>query len=298
MTSVILHGGLGNQLFQYATGRAHSLRTDSPLYMNMSQFHKDRGPDVAERSLNLDAFDLPVEYVNNSSTWGPNWKLFERLPQTVATVSQPLATRLFNLYVEDRSLRFDPHVVQLPSDIILDGYWQSEQYFSDFDEKLRNEIFVHNSISDKNRQWYDCITDTDSVSVHVRRGDYVSLGWALPSIYYRNALNRIYNKTDVTDLFFFSDDMNWVRTNCEELLPEERDINVHYIECNNGETAYEDLRLMRSCDHHIIANSSFSWWGAWLDKSNQKQIVAPNFWVYDQVDNLDIVPNRWETAAW
>jgi len=206
--------------------------------------------------------------------------------------------RFFKLYVENRSLTFDPCVTELPGDVTLDGYWQSEQYFDDFTEMLRNEITVHDPVSGENRQWYERISETDSVSVHVRRGDYVSLGWALPPAYYRNALNLIRHKTGATSLYFFSDNMNWVRSHHHKLFPNGGDFNVNYVECNGGETAYEDLRLMRTCDHHIVANSSFSWWGAWLDESEAKQIVAPDYWVHDSVDHLDIVPNRWTTVDW
>jgi hypothetical protein len=297
MVLVILQGGLGNQLFQYATGRAHSLRTDSDLYIDISRFDRAHGPDVAKRSLYLDAFNLTVKYVKESSICELDRTIVKQISRAVAKVSPQLATRLFNLYVEKRSLKFDPRVTELPGDVMLEGYWQSELYFNDFDETLRHELSVRNPVRGKNRWWYKRIVDTDSVSVHVRRGDYVALEWALPPAYYRNALNFIHRETEATNLFFFSDDMDWVRTHSQELLPDCSNFNVNYVECNDGETAHEDLRLMRTCDHHVVANSSFSWWGAWLDESKTKQIVAPNHWVHDSVDRLDIVPDRWTTVG-
>ncbi|WP_192812428.1 alpha-1,2-fucosyltransferase [Halorubrum sp. T3] len=202
------------------------------------------------------------------------------------------------MYVEDQSLTFDPNVPNLPGNVTLDGYWQSERYFTEFTETLRREITVRNPVSGENQRWYDLISDTGSVSVHVRRGDYVDLGWALPPSYYRNALNQIQDETDVTDLFFFSDNIDWIRTNQKDLVPDHSDTNVHYVECNDGETAHEDLRLMRACDHHIVANSSFSWWGAWLDNSETKIVIAPDYWVHDPVNHLDIIPDRWDTVSW
>jgi hypothetical protein len=221
-----------------------------------------------------------------------------RLPRIIASVNQPIATRIFKLFIEYKSLKFDPRVPKLPGDVTLDGYWQSERYFDDFVEVLRREITVRDPVSGKNEQWYKQINSTDSVSVHIRRGDYVSLEWALPPTYYRNALARIHSTSDAANLFFFSDDMDWVRDNREELVPDYSDYDVHYVECNDGKAAHEDLRLMRACDHHVVANSSFSWWGAWLDDSETKHIVAPNYWVHDFVGNLDIVPNRWHTSGW
>ena len=297
MVSVILRGGLGNQLFQYATGRAHALRTGSDLSIYLSRLQHDSGSDVAKRSLQIDAFELPVEYVGGGPTFSVGGWSFERISRIVASIDQSLAVRLFNLYVEDQTLTFDPVVLELPGDITLDGYWQSERYFDEFAETLRHEISVSDPVSGVNRQWYDRISSANSVSVHVRRGDYVSLGWALPPEYYRDALNRIRSDTGATDLFFFSDDMDWVRTHKSALVAD-NDYEVHFVECNDGETAHEDLRLMRSCDHHVIANSSFSWWGAWLDDSETKHVVAPDYWVHDSVEQLDIVPDRWTTVGW
>jgi hypothetical protein len=298
MVTIILRGGLGNQLFQYATGRAHSLRTDSDLYIDTSQFNRNLGPDVAKQSLHLDTFDLPVESVQEPSKDGLNWKISGKIRRVVAIAAPQLAIYLFNLYVENRSLMFDSNVINLPGDVTLDGYWQSEQYFDDFTETLRREISVCNPLRGENSRWYERISNTDSISVHVRRGDYVSLGRELPQIYYRNALDHIYRETEATSIFFFSDDMSWIRDHIQKLLPESIEFNINYIECNDGETAYEDLRLMRSCDYHIIANSTFSWWGAWLDCENDTTIIAPDYWIREPVDKLDIIPNRWTTVGW
>lgn len=298
MVCVVLRGGLGNQLFQYATGRAHSLRTDSDLYIDISKFNRNLGPNVAKQSLHLDAFDLPIEFVQESSKDQVNWKISGKIRRGVATMAPQLAIYLFDLYVENRSFMFDSNVINLPGDVTLDGYWQSEQYFYDFTEALRREISVCNPLRGENSRWYERISDTDSISVHVRRGDYVSLGRELPQAYYRNALDRIYRETEATSIFFFSDDMSWVRDHIQKLLPENIEFDIYYIECNDSETAYEDLRLMCSCDYHIIANSTFSWWGAWLDCENDSRIITPDYWIRDPVDKLDIIPNRWITVGW
>jgi hypothetical protein len=266
--------------------------------VNLSRIDSNPGPDVAKRSLYLDTFDLPAEYVEGETNQNFSSSIRKRLPRIIASVNQQLATRIFGLFIEDKSLRFDPRVAKLPGNVTLDGYWQSERYFDGFTQVLRREITVCDPVSGKNQRWYNLINSTDSVSVHVRRGDYVSLEWALPPTYYRNALDYISCSSGATNLFFFSDDMDWVRANREELVPDHSDYDVHYVECNDGETAHEDLRLMRACDHHVVANSSFSWWGAWLDGSETKHVVAPNYWVHDSVDNLDIVPDRWHTSSW
>lgn len=298
MVSILLRGGLGNQLFQYATGRAHAIRTESDLFIDTSRLERERSPNVAKRSLHIDAFDLSEHYMERTSTFDVGSDLFERIPRLFASVTPRLATRLFNLYVEDDPQEFDPGVLELPGDITLNGYWQSEQYFDEYADTLRDEITVSTPPRGKNETWYDRIQDANSVSVHIRRGDYVSLGYALPRVYYRTALDQIHRKTGADTLFFFSDDMAWVREHSQGLLPERGDLDVNYVECNDGETAHEDLRLMRSCDHHVIANSTFSWWGAWLDKTESKHVIAPASWFDTPVDQLDIIPDRWTTVDW
>lgn len=214
------------------------------------------------------------------------------------TNCRPLGWLLFNTYVEQQTLKYDQNVLTLPGDATIMGYWQTERYFSDYSKLLREEISVREPISEKNRRWQKRILEDDSISVHVRRGDYVRLGWSLPKRYYQNAINRVYQQTGASSLYFFSDDIEWVKEHTKELLPDSGDLETHYVECNDGETAYEDLRLMRTCNHHIVANSSFSWWGAWLDTKDSKYVVAPIHWVHDSVYQLDIVPDRWEIVGW
>lgn len=296
MVTVILRGGLGNQLFQYATGRAHALRTNRELFLDLSRLDRDRGPEVAKRSLHVDSFDISEHYTVKSENSNRSNIISDRVPRALAAISPHLGMRLFGLYSENHPQKFDSHVLDFPSDITLNGYWQSERYFEEYADTLREEITVSEPIRGENAKWYDQIQEASSVSVHIRRGDYVSLGNALPPAYYRQSLTRIHKETGAESLFFFSDDMDWVRTHNEELLPESVDFDVNYVECNDGETAHEDLRLMRTCDSHVIANSTFSWWGAWLDGSDMNRVIAPNYWFDTPVEQLDIIPDRWTTV--
>mgnify|MGYP000079585165 CR=1 FL=1 len=298
MVTVILRGGLGNQLFQYATGRAHALRTKTGLYVDPSSLDMDRGTHVAKRSLHLDSFDLSENYSQKIPTSGFGSKFVNRTSRIFAKVNPQLAFYLFNLYVENNPQGFDPRVLDLPGDVTLNGYWQSERYFKEYADTLREEITVSDPPYGENKTLYDQIQDTDSVSVHVRRGDYVSLGRALPTEYYRNAIKYIHQETGTTTFYFFSDNMRWVRTHTKQLLPDGMDFNLNFVECNDGENAHEDIRLMHSCDHQIIANSTFSWWGAWLSENEESQVIAPDWWVREPTDKLDIIPERWRTIGW
>lgn len=302
MTIVRLQGGVGNQLFQYATGRALAQRTDSELYLDTSRLGTNAGAGITTRELQLQKFNLPGTFVD-----GVPSKIHERLPfdldtrleEYLSKISRRAAVRLLGVYVEKHPPHtFDPAVYELPGEIILDGYWQTERYFSTIADQLRSDIQVTDPPSERNQHWKEKIDASMAVSVHVRRGDYVNLGWELPKAYYRHAFDYMARKFNSPELFFFSDDMDWVQDNLDTLLPEGTEKNVQFVTCNDGSTAYEDLRLMRSCDHHIIANSSFSWWGAWLNENPTKTVIAPNYWIRGPVDDTDIIPNQWEIINW
>jgi hypothetical protein len=220
MVTVILRGGLGNQLFQYATGRAHALQTKTDLYVVISSLDLDRGAHVAKRSLHLDSFDLSENYNEKSPTSGFGSQLIDWGSRILARVNPEAALRLFNLYVENNPQEFDPSVLELPGDITLNGYWQSERYFQEYADTLREEITVSDSPHGENKKWYSQTQNNSSVSVHVRRGDYVSLGNALPPAYYRQALSQIHNETGAESLFLFSDDMDWIRHTLKICFPE------------------------------------------------------------------------------
>jgi hypothetical protein len=294
MVVVDLSGGLGNQLFQYATGRAISLRTDSDLRLNTVQLGKDMSPDVEKRGLQLKPFNLPVEFVNVA----PKSRYVDFLYDKLDNINAKLAAHLLDIYKSKNPVIFDPKVLELPSDIRLLGHWQSEKYFLEYKDRLRQEITISKKPNKENQQWLMKINETNSASIHIRRGDYVNLGRELPTDYYHKAIARLLNSIGDLDLFFFSDDLDWVHRQQDQIIPDDHQSRVHYVDCNNKETGYEDLRLMRTCDHHIIANSTFSWWAAWLNRSNNKYVIAPVFWIRQSIDQLDVVPERWISIGW
>jgi hypothetical protein len=187
-------------------------------------------------------------------------------------------------------LSFDKNVLSKQDGTFLKGYWQSEKYFTD-KNKIMEDLEIIKSPTEKNTQIKAKIEECNSISLHIRRGDYVSnsthgtcdLG------YYNKAVQFFINKYGSNfEVFAFSDDPSWVQKNLE--LP----VKINFISNNSSNNSYEDLRLMTCCKHNIIANSSFSWWGAWLNKNPKKCVIAPKQWFADiKIANKDITPRNW-----
>lgn len=177
--------------------------------------------------------------------------------------------------------------------IYFKGFYQSEKYFEGMEKEVR-EAFVF----DKCRASYrslralqDIMADFNAVSIHVRRGDYLqekhwkSLGCICQHPYYLNALAELEKRVEHPHYYVFSEDLDWVRRN----LPLH---NAEFIDWNKGENSWQDMMLMSHCRHHIICNSTFSWWGAWLNPSLDKIVIAPERWT-QTLDSTDIVPANW-----
>jgi hypothetical protein len=200
--------------------------------------------------------------------------------------------------------RYYSELLDAGPDAYLDGYWQAPSYFSDIAGMIRDDFSVANPPTGNNAEMISEIESTTAVSVHVRRGDQVHQGpdWseygnALPETYQQKAATHIGDRVDEPTFFVFSDDPEWAQAN----------LNLHYpttyVTHNDGSTDYEDIRLMRHCDHHIVANSTFSWWGAWLNDDSNKIVVAPSPWKrfgYPDgiVEDWDLYPHDWKVLRY
>jgi hypothetical protein len=181
----------------------------------------------------------------------------------------------------------------VPSQCYLTGYWQSEKYFSSVEAEIRKDFTFNKPLIDRNLELSAKMATCGSISLHIRRGDYVSdaqtsaiLG-VCPLDYYRNAVAYVADRVANPQFFVFSDDIEWARENLGLDHPSE------YIDHNRGAESYCDMQLMSKCRHHIIANSSFSWWGAWLNPHADKIVVAPKRWFAGSLDSTDLVPQTW-----
>lgn len=181
----------------------------------------------------------------------------------------------------------------LPDNVYLEGYWQSERYFEDIKEIVQKEFTLKTPLEGLNLILAEEIRTVDAVSMHVRRGDYVTdenvstMHGVCDLEYYRKAVDKVVQTLKDPCFFVFSDDPEWVADNLKLRHP------ARYIS-HNSSLAHEDLRLMSLCRHHIIANSSFSWWGAWLSTCHEKLVIAPNKWFNNfKVDTSDLIPKAW-----
>jgi Glycosyl transferase family 11 len=319
-----LHGGLGNQLFQYASskGIAHSNNTE--LKLDLVRFmHKTLPSNSSSEHLESknqtslkEGFLKPIFkagsyfkkefyslYSTNHYKTDPK-RVFElhnfnieSLPLTIIeTLGLNLNAKLLNKYKfikEKQDYVFDDSLFNQGSDLYLIGFWQSEKYFKSIESDIRKEFKVKVEPSNEDKKLIELINKTNSVSLHVRRGDYVAsavhsaMHGALSLEYYNNAITYIKSKVDNPHFFIFSDDPDWAKEN----IKTGTQVSVSY---NPPEIPYADIRLMYNCKHNIIANSTYSWWGAWLGEYKNKIVVAPRKWVNDStIDTKDAVPETW-----
>lgn len=288
---VRLTGGLGNQLFQYAAARRLSLVRGAELVLDVGWFRYEAPQYPVPRPYALDAFGLPARLVSLSPATIERWErgLAARLGRWPARrIRLPVISQ-----TEDWDL-VDERVLNGPAAVMLLGYWQSDRYFEDAAETIRGELRPPTSSNPRFVQLLEAIGSSEAVAVHVRRGDYVSVpqvaerhGTLVPS-YYREAVGLVAERVGPdAHLFVFSDDPEWAK---EQLVFELPATHV-------GPTAWPaaaELGLMASCRHHVIANSSFSWWGAWLAEREGQVVVAPRTWFRDR--STAIVPPRWLTV--
>lgn len=271
-------------MFQYAAGRALSLRLSCPLRLDVSGF---AGYGLHQGFELSRVFGCKAEIATEEEIRGLlGWRSFP-LARKILMRSSLAVLHGAKLVVEPH-FHYWPGIKRVSDNSYLVGYWQSEKYFSDASETIRADFTFMPSLSKQNAELAGRIGQTTAVSLHVRRGDYVSDAKAsaahgLCSLdYYRAAVLHMAAHVERPEFFVFSDDIAWVKANLMIDFP------CQYVDHNVGAESYNDMRLMSLCKHHIIANSSFSWWGAWLNPKPDKIVIAPRKWfVTDKsVDNL------------
>ncbi len=276
-------------MFQYAASRALSLERGEPLYLEIQDFEGyalHNGYEL-NRVFNINtplAGNAELKEVLGWRAYTPVRKKLYR-PQ----LSKFRGKRMF----VDTQFSSWRQIKEVPNDCYLMGNWQTEHYFKDYQEIIRADFSFRLPPTGRNAALAGQISGDVAVSLHVRRGDYVanpsSLAFhGLCSLnYYRKAIDCISARVANPVFYIFSDDISWVRENLHLEYP------CHYVDHNKDDESYNDMRLMSLCKHHIIANSSFSWWGAWLNPSVDKIVVAPKQWVLSDFDTSDIVPANW-----
>ena len=270
--TVQICGGLGNQMFQYAMGRALSLQHHASLILDISWFSSSM-LDCTKREFLLDKFPniATSKMVLCYDKYAiPKWK---RVSKKLISYIFPITTLI------QPELTYWPQIEHIPPPVRLAGYWQSEKFFSTCTNKIMQDFTFPDLPEGTGTFLAKKIQSTpNSVSLHIRRGDYISNAKAsanhgfLGQNYYQKSLQYIKNEFGLTTIFIFSDDPDWVAKNF--------DCNGHtavIIDLHLLHSPYHDMHLMSLCKHHIIANSTFSWWGAWL--SMQRGLtIAPQKW--------------------
>ncbi len=288
MIIVKLIGGLGNQMFQYAAGRSIAGRLGTVLKLDIENFDKE---GVTIRNYGLKIFRIQeniASFKDIAKTKIPPKGFLKYFPRAVKLL-ELLTGRSHIIETKKRIV-----LNKITDNSYLEGNWNSEKYFSGIGSILRKEFTFKARPDDKNRAILKQIQRCNSVSIHVRRGDYVTNSkvnklYHICSLNYYLKATKIINKFAIKPVFFvFSDDPAWVKSNFSGIKP------VFFVNHNTGEKSYEDMRLMSACQHNIIANSSFSWWGAWLNHNPSKIVIAPKKWFKDDSKNVDdLVPLAW-----
>ena len=289
-------GGIGNQLFQYAFIRSLSINFDQKFkldlswYRNYHKYEKTENPNAAtKRKYLLDKFNIKENILHplylSISYRLNNYSILNKFKK------YPVLNYFTHSTVNESE--FYINKIQNLKNIYLSGFWQKSDLFEKHSDLIRKEFTLKTKLSVENELFLDKIEQSTSVAIHIRRGDLLSRPAAVAEQpystekYYINSINIIKEKLEKPELYVFSDDIDWVKNNLNFDLPT--------IFINNSGPDYEHFNLMCNCKHQIIANSTFSWWAAWLNNYQGKIIISPKWWYRDPIKNKSIIriPEDW-----
>jgi hypothetical protein len=284
MIIVKMIGGLGNQMFQYAFGRSLSIKNKTELYLDLSFFHRQTDKRIDIRHFNLNNFNIKAQVASAEQVFA----LTRRTKiKSIDRILNKVIGRKFSFLYYDFP-NYKEELRQVPDNTYLEGFFQSYKYFDDIQEVIRTDflpkVLVPKLKSGEGR---------NTVSIHIRRGDYI--GNSTYSIcnlqYYLAGINYLSHQVgEDIHYIIFSDDEKWVNTYFVNQLK----LDSFTVIEGDKSNPVNDLYLMSQCDHNIIANSTFSWWGAWLNKNPIKVIVAPKKWFNNSnFQSSNVIPESW-----
>jgi hypothetical protein len=287
---VRLTGGLGNQMFQYAAARAISIRVAAPLELDLSWFATNSDREFALAPFNIEGKLIGGDGRRADKEEKKTKRVFAKFRYRFHLLS------FFGREYKQISFEYDPRFESLAAPIFLKGYFQSDRYFSAVSEVLRKDFTLTKKAESLTEQMEKAIESIDGICIHVRRGDYihnpkVNSQTGICSIdYYQRGLELVAKNLSNPHCFVFSDEPQWTRDNLQLELP------MTVVDIHDANQAHEDLRLMMACKNFLIANSSFSWWAAWLGRYPNKTVVAPAIWFKSGGKNTkDLIPDHWQT---
>ena len=275
-------GGMGNQMFQYAAGRCLAHLNKTKLKLDVKGFD-----DYKLRNFDLQSLHTDCQFAaeNEIKNLLPSHNFEKAL--------QYLSPKKKRTYYREKYFHFDDNMLNYGSHVYIKGYFQSEKYFLPIKDLIKKEFTFKNDFIKNVKVFSDKVRTANTVSVHIRRGDMkndpVMTGrhGVIPLSYYEKSIEIIRSKISNPHFYFFSDDINWARENF-------KNTDATFVSGEISKTHFEDLYLMSHCGNNIIANSSFSWWGAWLNNSTDKIVIAPNKWFNSgPQDTQDLLPSDW-----
>ena len=288
-------GGLGNQMYQYALAKNLSVLNDNAQIMIDTTLFKGYCWPFELPKLNIKASIADKDTILKLDTGIlPLFlgKMIDLIPwiRVKDTIRKP-----FNNVYTEKGMYFHPEVLNAKASVYIKGYWASYKYFSNIRSQLLEDFAFKDTMNDANKRIAEQIENSkNSVALHIRRGDYLksynqSFYYSpYEDGFYQRAISELENKYDELEFFLFSDEPDWVKEN----------LNIKHkftvVDINKKSDSFWDMKLMSLCKHNIIANSSFSWWGAWLNQNPSKTVMAPKAWMSDPTFKLeDIIPPEW-----
>ena len=272
-----MQGGVGNQMFCYIIYKKFLLQGKN-VYIDIKDTYKSHNGYELDRIFDIKTRKMDIEksvYFSDSSS-----KILDRLRRR-------LFGRRKTFLQEKSEFKCDESIFDIDEDKYLNGYWQSIKYLNCIEENVRKDFTFKYSLDDRNLKILNLIKSNNSISIHIRRGDYLQgnnkniYGNIATIEYYHKAMRIIAEKIQNPVYFVFSNDIGWVKENIEFKN------EAIYIDWNSGKESYKDMQLMSNCKHNIIANSTFSWWGAWLNNNPNKIVIAPKRWINREDINSD-----------
>lgn len=287
MIIIRIYEGLGNQLFQYAYAKALSLSTKQPVLLDIRETGKHKSEvNLTYREYSLNHYKISLPVCSNVQHFYPFLNKSDELLEIIQKLS--VKSYLPYKFFRESTSEYQQNLANIKGNWYLQGWFQDSRYFQGYEQIIKKEIRPRKGIkisSDLKR----ILQEENTVSVHIRRGDYKRLSNILPIQYYYNAMKHVRDLVDNPFWVVFSDEIEWVK---ENIKFENRS---YFLDKRENLKDYEELMVMRCCKNHIIANSTFSWWGAWLGKNENKVVVAPDRWGLGQICNYgkNILPSDW-----
>ncbi len=288
MVVVKIWEGLGNQLFQYAYAKALQLRQNENVYLDFSAYNnRSYDPKRTHRFQQLSNFRITLKEYKDINKYYFFLNEKSLLDQCIKYMSEK---EMFPYkYFSEKNVKFKPELLRVRGNYYLQGWFQNEKYFKDYEDIIRKEIRLKHKIRIDN-ELREILKNFNTVAVHIRRGDYKRHGGILSKEYYNKAIEQMNRLIENPLYCIFSDEIEWVEKNmgfADKCI---------YVNKKHKLTSYEELIVMSHCKHDIIANSTYSWWGAWLNSNKDKIVIGPREWFLSKDDTnsgLNIMPESW-----